>query len=397
MAIKSCVILVGGKGTRLGNLTKKTPKPLLNINSRPFLDYIISKIAKSSIKEIYLICSYKSDKFIKYYRNNFFFGKKIKCIIENKPLDTGGALFSIKKQIKNDFLLMNGDSFIDFNIEKFVKDKKKNYNLKILLCKNKFYRSNTKLNQLDVKKNGNLVQYKSNYMNAGVYIVKKSLLNKIKNEKKSLEKEIIPELIVNKTVIGEKCNYNFIDIGTKQNVKKAKQFIKKNFFEKAVFLDRDGVINEDKGYVHKIKDFKILNGVISAIKFLNQRGFLVFVVSNQSGIGRGIYKKKQVDKLHAYFDKKLSNQNSKIEKYFYCPYHPIHGQGKYKKNSYDRKPNPGMLKKIIKMYNVDIKQSFMIGDKKSDYIAASRSGVKFFYKKNINFYEQIKGILNEKF
>jgi len=99
MIIKKCVILVGGKGSRLKKLTTKTAKPLLKINHRPFLDYILSHVAKSQITKIYLICSYKYQDFKKYYENKLFFGKKIICVKENKPLDTAGALYSIKKKL----------------------------------------------------------------------------------------------------------------------------------------------------------------------------------------------------------------------------------------------------------------------------------------------------------
>jgi len=165
-------------------------------------------------------------------------------------------------------------------------------------------------------------------------------------------------------------------------------------FNKAVFLDRDGVINKNYGYVHDIKKFVWLKNVKKAIKFLNNNNYKVIVISNQSGVARNKFTEKDVNDLHKWMNIELKKINAKIDHFFYCPYHPRVGLKKYKKKSFFRKPNPGMVLKAIKMYNINIGNSFMIGDQKIDEICAKRSKIKFYYKKN-NLLKDIKRILTK--
>lgn len=162
---------------------------------------------------------------------------------------------------------------------------------------------------------------------------------------------------------------------------------------KCAFLDRDGVINEDKGYISKISDFKIYPGVGKAISLLNKKNYLVIIITNQSGIGRGLIKIKELENLHNHLKKKIKKDGAKIDDIFYCPFHPEFGKGKYKKKSNDRKPGDGMIKKAIKKWKINTKTSFMIGDKISDKLAAKKAKIKFFYKKEKNLNTQIKNIL----
>ena len=164
--------------------------------------------------------------------------------------------------------------------------------------------------------------------------------------------------------------------------------------KKCVFLDRDGVINIDKGYISKISDFKIFPGVGKAINFLNRNKFLVIIITNQSGVGRGLISLKQLNNIHNFLKKKIKKHKAKIDDIYYCPYHPVFGKGKYKKFSQDRKPGSGMLKKAIKKWKINCSNSFMIGDKKTDKIAAKGVDIKFFYKKHKNLNTQIRKIVN---
>ena len=159
-----------------------------------------------------------------------------------------------------------------------------------------------------------------------------------------------------------------------------------------VFLDRDGVINIDKGYISKIADFKMYPGIGRPINFINKKKYLVIIITNQSGIGRGLIKIKQLSHIHDYLKKKIKKFNAKIDDIYFCPYHSEFGKGKYKKKSQDRKPGSGMLKKAIKKWNINLSKSFMIGDKESDKIAAENINIKFFYKKQKNLNSQVKDI-----
>ena len=144
---------------------------------------------------------------------------------------------------------------------------------------------------------------------------------------------------------------------------------------KFVLLDRDGVINVEKSYLYKIKDFEYESGVIEALKKLADSGYRFAVITNQSGIGQGYYSEEDFLKLEKYIEKDLCKKGIKIEKTYFCPHHP-EGKGNYRKNCDCRKPGTGNFLKAIEEFNIDIKNSYMIGDRITDLIPAHKLGIK---------------------
>ena len=145
---------------------------------------------------------------------------------------------------------------------------------------------------------------------------------------------------------------------------------------RAVFLDRDGTINVEKNYLHKIADFEFISGAQEAIKKLKDAGFLVIVVSNQSGIGRGYFDEQAVETLHQYVQSELAAYGTSIDAFYFCPHHPEKGLGSYKVACDCRKGNPGMLLQAAQEYEIDLQKSFMVGDKLADIEAGERAGCK---------------------
>ena len=175
------VVLVGGKGSRLGNLTKNTPKPLLKINNQIFLDTIIAKLIKYKFNKIYLLCSFKKEKFFRLYNNKIIHNSKIMCIDEGNPKGTGGALYKLKNIVKRDFLLINGDTYFDIDISKLLENKFKDNICTIALTSNKKYKKNTKINNIKININ-NQIQFSKDFsslMNGGIYFFKKKYLNSL--------------------------------------------------------------------------------------------------------------------------------------------------------------------------------------------------------------------------
>jgi D-glycero-D-manno-heptose 1,7-bisphosphate phosphatase len=391
------VVLVGGKGTRLKNLTKNQAKPLLQINEKPFLDYLLYYICSYKFKKIYLICSYKHTNFFDRYHNKKILGVKVICINESTPKGTAGALYCLKTKIKNNFFLFNGDSFFPIDLDNFYNFSMKQDKIISIACsKNKNYKSNKKISNLEIIKN--MIQIsdkKSLVMNGGIYFIKKKFLSSIKPSYSSLENDHLIDLIANNKICGKIYNNYFIDIGLKKNLYLAKQTLKKNTYNKAFFLDRDGVINEDKGHVHKIKNFIFTKNFFKGLKILNENKYVVIIITNQAGIGRGYYTVNDLNKLHKYLKNTCIKKNSNIDDIYFCPHHPTMGKGIYKKNCSCRKPKPGMINRAINEWSINKKKSIMIGDKKTDRAASIKSGIKFYYKKNIPFNIQIKHILKK--
>ncbi len=153
--------------------------------------------------------------------------------------------------------------------------------------------------------------------------------------------------------------------------------MKKKFINKAVFLDRDGVINYDYGYVHKIKNFKFKKKVFEAVKFLNKINYLVIIITNQSGIGRGFYTKRDLMVLHNWMKKKFKQKGAYIDDIYFSPYFE-HSKKKYSyKEKLRRKPNKGMIDEAKRKWLINIKDSFMIGDRTVDKKLADKAKLKF--------------------
>jgi len=166
---------------------------------------------------------------------------------------------------------------------------------------------------------------------------------------------------------------------------------------KALFLDRDGVINQDNAYVHKKEDFHFLDGIFELTKEAKNKNYLVIIVTNQAGIGRGLYSEEDFMSLMDWVKKKFVENNAVIDDIYFCPYHASHGKGSYKKDSYMRKPNPGMIYNAAKKYNINLKESIMIGDNISDVEAGHNAGVGINILLNeIETYENAKKIKNLK-
>ena len=153
-----------------------------------------------------------------------------------------------------------------------------------------------------------------------------------------------------------------------------------NLKNKAIFLDRDGVINVEKNYVYRIEDFEFKEGIFEFCELVQQLNFRIFVITNQAGIGRGYYTTDDYDRLTDWMLAQFSSRGIHIDKVYYCPYHPVAGVGEYRKSSFDRKPNPGMILKAVKEFDLDLSNSILIGDKDSDLEAGKAAGIKWNLK-----------------
>ena len=165
--------------------------------------------------------------------------------------------------------------------------------------------------------------------------------------------------------------------------------VKFKISQKAAFLDRDGVINEDTGYLNNIKDFKWIEGAIDALKILKENNFLIIIISNQSGVSRGYFSKQDVHNLHKWINLQLSEHNVKIDDFFFATEHPNTETSKTR-----RKPSPRMIEEAIKKYNLNRADCFMVGDKDIDVLAAKNANIRGFLFEGGNLFYKIKKILN---
>lgn len=373
------IILAGGFGTRLQSIVKDVPKPMADIKGTPFLELLMDNMINYGTDEFIICVSYLKEKIMNYFKDNYK-GIPIKYSIENNPLGTGGAIKQAFDLYEIDnAIVINGDTFIKMDYKRFYEENK-DENLTIALKKmddaSRYGLVETKNDRI-IKYNEKSQDKKAGLINAGIYLINKNLWNKYKDktifsfEKEILEKEI--ENIYPKFFVTD--DY-FIDIGIPESYKQACSELKNiiNNKNKALFLDRDGVINVDKHHVYKIEDCEFIEGIFDLCRQAKSKGYKLIVVTNQAGIAKGIYTEEDYFKFRDYVHAEFKKQGCPIDGEYYCPYH-IDGFGKYKKDSEDRKPNPGMILKAAKDFNIDLSQSILIGDKQSDIEAGTRAGV----------------------
>jgi D-glycero-D-manno-heptose 1,7-bisphosphate phosphatase len=391
--IDQAVILAGGLGTRLGNITKKIPKPLIKINNKPFIEYLLFNLSRQGFRKVLILCSYKSNFFFKKYHNKKYLNLKIICLEEKIPAGTGGALLNAKKFLEDNFLLCNGDTYLDFNVNNLCLA----FNPKkmLALISSSYSKTANRYTNIKIEKNGlvrtfdKINKSQKFYFNAGYYVCSKKIL-KFLNKNCSLENDIFPKIIKKKKLysINNNISYKkFIDIGILRDLKKAKIFLKKIIHKPAIFLDRDGVLNRDSGYVYKIKDFIWKKNIIKLIKYFNDNNYYVIVLTNQSGVGRGFYKEKDVKKLHNWINLELRKKGAFIDKFYYAPYYFNSKYAIYRKNKILRKPNSGMLDLALTEFNINLNKSIMLGDKDIDYMTAKKKKIKFYF---VDFNKKIK-------
>ena len=374
------VILAGGLGTRLQSVVKDMPKPMADIDGRPFLEMLMDYMIFQGATEFVLCVSYLKEKIINYFGDSFR-SVPVFYSIENTLLGTGGAikqafdLYHLDKAV-----VVNGDTFVKMDYHAFYEraseqmlsvalkkiDKAERFGMVIV--------KNGKIESFTEKKQG----AENVFINSGVYFVASSLWSCVAQKSGvsfSFEKDVLEKIVSQIRVPAFRIDDYFIDIGVPEAYYQARKELRSVIYgAKALFLDRDGVINVDSGYVHRIEDCQFITGIFDICRHAKQKGYKIIVVTNQAGIAKGVYQEDEYMILRKYIHDEFIKQGCSIDAEYYCPYH-IDGIGKYKKDSYERKPNPGMIFQSMRDFKVDLKNSILIGDKSEDIVAAQRAGI----------------------
>jgi D,D-heptose 1,7-bisphosphate phosphatase len=419
-------ILAGGKGTRISELFPDIPKPMIPILGKPILQHQIELLVKQSFTEIILIVGYKSDIIKNYFGNGEKFGCNIEYITENEPLGTGGALCLLPEK---DTLLLMGDTYLHVDFNKFYNfHKSQNADITLFVHPN----SHPFDSDIVIAKNNRVVDWSSkkmsnrgdlkNLVNAGLYIFSAENLPKGKAEKCDLDKDIIRKNINNLNIFAYKSTEYIKDMGTPERLTEVENAIRNNIPEtrnlfhkqKCVFVDRDGTLNIFKGLIIEKNQIELIENVTQAVSLLNDSEYLIICVTNQPQVARGMLTFEEVEEINAKLETLLGEQGAYLDDIFYCPHHPDSGypeEVKSLKIKCDcRKPNIGMISAAQKIYNIDLTQSYMIGDTTGDILCGKNAGCKTIgvktgeslndKKYNVqpdflteNFYEAVKLIL----
>lgn len=394
------VICAGGRGTRISSLISDVPKPLIKICGKPILEHEILSLKRQGFKDFILTVSYMHDKIINYFKNGKQLGVNINYFIEEEPLGNAGALFKLKNQLTEDFLIVNGDSLFDIDLVRMINFHKNKGGLATIFTHPNshpfdsgiiFANENNSVVKWISKEDNHPTWYK-NRVNAGIHILSPKLLNQeIHKEKIDLDRDILKPLCNSGKLFAYDSPEYVRDMGTPERlISVCNDFesgivFQKNLLNKqrAIFLDRDGTINEYVGFLTNINDFKLIDNVSEAIKLINSSFFLSIVVTNQPVIARGEVSLSELDEIHNKMETLLGMKGAYIDDIYFCPHHPDKGfegeRKEYKIECDCRKPKPGMLIKAAQKYNIDLAQSWMIGDGKLDVQAGKNAGCKTIY------------------
>jgi D-glycero-D-manno-heptose 1,7-bisphosphate phosphatase len=376
--IAQAVILVGGRGTRLGALTEALPKPLAEVAGRPFLDWQIEEVARFGFERITLLAGYKAEQIAARYGERRIRGAVIEVLAEPEPLGTAGAVARFADRLEPRFLLMNGDTMFPFNLLDLAAQAGETPVTMALRRTAPGGRYGTV--QLGV--DGAIRGFRAaspdsdGPISVGAYVVDRAVLAEIAPGRAvSLEAEVFPRLAAEGRMKGALYDAEFIDIGVPEDLARAQELIPAMVRRPAAFLDRDGVLIEDDGYPHDPAQMRWVAGAASAVKRLNDAGYYVFVVTNQAGVARGLYPESQIAVAHRWMSDVLAGHGAHVDAYEYCAHHPQAPLAEWRRDCRRRKPAPGMIEDILGRWPVDRARSFLVGDKHSDLAAARAADI----------------------
>lgn len=397
--------MAGGKGTRITSVASDIPKPMIRIGGKPVLEHELECLRDQGFRDIILTVSHLGHIIMDYFGDGSgispatgkHFGVHIEYYFEKEPLGNAGALFKLKDRLTEDFLLLNADALFDIDFNRFV-DYHKNHGALVTL----FAHANDHpydSGLLIVDKNNYVQQwlakeddrpeYYRNIVNGGLHVLSPKVLEvEFESEKVDLDRQVLKPLSATGKMICYNSPEYAKDMGTPDRYYAAcddyaaGKIQCKNLRNKqrAIFLDRDGTINKYIGYLRKPEEFELIDGVGKAIRKINTSGYLAIVVTNQPALARGEVTVDELQLIHNRMETLLGKCGAYLDGIYYCPHHPDKGfEGEVADLKVDcecRKPKSGLLLRAAKDFNIDLKQSWMIGDSENDILAGKNAGCK---------------------
>jgi D,D-heptose 1,7-bisphosphate phosphatase len=373
--------MVGGLGappdTPSGDRAATTLRSMLNVGGRPFLDTLIDEIARyNAFEEILLLAGDQAEPILARYAGAVRGRARLTIALEREPLGTAGALARAAGLLQKRFLLLNGASFFDFNLLDLESRAGASLVHMALRAENVGEQSdrvvldNDRVRAFIAPGRG-----ATGPVNAGVYVIDRSIIDGIDRRPASLEADVLPALAASGALRGTCYHGYFVDFGIAQDLASAEVTLQHRLKRPAVFFDRDGVLNHDTGYVFEANKLKWIDGAREAVKAVNDAGYFAFVVSNQSGVARGLYEESDIHSLHRWMADEMAGMAAHIDAFEYCPDHPEGTIERYRRASDRRKPAPGMITDLLGRFPVNADDSILIGDRAGDLEAARAAGL----------------------
>ena len=377
--LKQALILAGGLGTRLGDVARHTPKPLLDVGGRPLLEHLVWNLRRHGVDDIVMSVGHLAHRIEEHFGDGSAFGVRIRYVVEASPAGTGGALKLCADLLEPRFALLNGDTLFDFNLLDLDLLSQRSGALACLALRPVPDAARYGRVALDATRVVRFAEKSTEGpgdVNGGVTIFHRRVLDRLPEGRSSLEHDLMPGLVAEGSVHGKAYDGFFLDIGLHDTLQRAQIEVPQWRRKPALLLDRDGVLNIDHGYVHRPDQFEWVSGAVAAIKKANDAGVLVIVVTNQAGIARGYYDDAQFDALMRWVNGQLGASGAHLDAWYYCPHHPTQGSTELTRECDCRKPAPGLILRALREWEFDPAAAVLIGDKPGDSTAAAAAGLR---------------------
>ena len=397
--------MAGGRGTRITSVASDIPKPMIKIGDKPVLEHELECLRSQGFTDIIITVSHLGHIIMDYFGDGSkvspatgkTFGVHIEYYFEKEPLGNAGALFKIKEKLTEDFLLLNADALFDVDFNRFVDYHRQHGALVTLFAHANDHPYDSGLLVVDkdnyvqqwLTKEDARPQYYRNIVNGGLHVISPKVLDvEINTPKVDLDRQILKPLAGTGKMLCYNSPEYAKDMGTPERYYAACADYKSGKIQgknlrnkqKAIFLDRDGTINKYVGYLRTPEQVELLDGVGEAIRKINLSGYLAIVVTNQPVIARGEVTVDGLQEIHNKMETMLGKEGAYLDGVYYCPHHPDKGFAgeveEFKIVCECRKPKAGLLLQAAKDFNIDLSQSWMIGDSENDVLAGRNAGCK---------------------
>ena len=392
------VIIAGGQGTRIASVNSEIPKAMIPVCGKPIIEHEVELCKRYGYTDFLFIIGYMGDQISSYFGDGSKWGVCIEYYQETQPLGTAGALGYLKEKLTEDFFVFYGDTIVDFDMPAMLKyHREKNADATLFLHPND-HPYDSDIVELDA--DGKVLKFDNkphpddfvskNIVNAALFIFSPIILDQIEVGVKShIEKNILPKCLAAGMNLYGYISFEYIkDMGTPEryyavcdDVKSGKVArLNRSYKRPAIFLDRDGTISKEVNLLKCPDQLELIEGAAEAIKYINKSVYLVIIVTNQPVIARNLCSVEELEYIHATLETMLGKEGAYVNAIYYCPHHPDKGypeeRPEYKIECECRKPKPGMLLQAAKDWNIDIANSYMIGDTSRDLEAGRNAGCK---------------------
>lgn len=392
------VIIAGGQGTRIASVNSEIPKAMIPICEKPIIEYEVELAKRYGYTDFLFIIGYLGDQIESYFGDGSRWDVHIDYFRETKPLGTAGALGLLRDELTEEFFVFYGDTVMDVDMHRMMDyHRSKHADATLFLHPNDHpYDSDL----VDLDNEGRVRAFYNkphpegfvahNIVNAALFIFSPSVLEHIEpGVKCHIEKHVLTRCLdAGKSIYGYVTAEYIKDMGTPEryysvcaDVESGKVArLNRQYQRPAIFLDRDGVVNKEVNLLNREEQMELIPGAAEAIRLINKSDFLAIVVTNQPVIARNLCTFEELDRIHMRMETLLGQEHAYINALYFCPHHPDSGypeeRKEYKMVCECRKPAPGMLIKAAEEWNIDLANSYMIGDSERDILAGTNAGVK---------------------